>query len=171
MGVKLPLFVYLFIYFLSICLSISIINCRLISPYFLTNYFLTLKLVHCRKTNGLLSENQNISNNLIQHQLKTPSFRRRGQVITNLNIFNNYNTIYTKLKLVILIFTYNFSIANYMFLRIALSFADHGPKALEDIVFKFDSKISGVVSRQARYAQHFFSSSFYLISLFLNSMN
>ena len=38
-----------------------------------------------------------------------------------------------------------------MFLRIAMSFANQGPKALEDIAFKFESKISGATYRPPRY--------------------
>ena len=40
-----------------------------------------------------------------------------------------------------------------MFLKIAISFGDQGPKALQDIIFKFESKISGVISRPPRYVQ------------------
>ena len=40
-----------------------------------------------------------------------------------------------------------------MFLKIAISFADQGPKAVQDIIFKFESKLYGVISRPPRYVQ------------------
>jgi len=42
-------------------------------------------------------------------------------------------------------------LANYMFLRIAISLASQGPKQLEDIAFQFESKISGASYRPPRW--------------------
>ena len=66
------------------------------------------------------------------------------------------NTIYSSVSPIITwtsrtqYFPYQLFIANYMFLRIAMSFASQGPKELEDIDFKFESKISGASYRPPR---------------------
>ena len=44
-----------------------------------------------------------------------------------------------------------------MFLRIAMSLASQGPKALEDMYFKFESKISGATYQPPRYDESYFT--------------
>ena len=44
-----------------------------------------------------------------------------------------------------------------MFLRIAMSLASQGPKALENMYFKFESKISGATYQPPRYDESYFT--------------